>query len=153
MTQFVRLQFVKNLLAALFMFTFAASASAAAAVDTVEIYKSATCGCCTAWATHMREAGFKVLEKNVENPSAIRAKFKMPDRYGSCHTARVGGYVVEGHVPAADVKRLLSERPKAIGIAVPAMPPGSPGMEGPRAVPYNTLLVSEQGQASVYAKH
>jgi hypothetical protein len=77
----------------------------------------------------------------------------MPDRLGSCHSAKVGGYVIEGHVPAADIRRLLKEKPKALGLAVPSMPPGSPGMEGPRAIPYDTLLVARDGTTRVFASH
>ncbi|OGT02197.1 MAG: metal-binding protein [Gallionellales bacterium RIFCSPLOWO2_02_58_13] len=124
----------------------------------VEVYKSAQCGCCKLWAEHLEKSGFKVILHNVDDIPAARKKLGMPDQYGSCHTARVGQYLVEGHVPAADIKRLLKERPRvdghgAIGLAVPAMPPGSPGMESDDPVPYDTLLVGKDGNAKVFAHH
>ena len=90
---------------------------------------------------------------DVNDVPAARQRLGMPERLGSCHTAKVAGYVVEGHVPAADIQRLLKEKPKAIGLAVPSMPPGSPGMESPKPVPYNTLLVQTGGATTVFAKH
>ncbi len=90
---------------------------------------------------------------DVNDVPAARQRLGMPERLGSCHTAKVAGYVVEGHVPAADIQRLLKEKPKAIGLAVPSMPPGSPGMESPKPVPYNTLLVQAGGATTVFAKH
>ncbi|MDP4027666.1 MAG: DUF411 domain-containing protein [Gallionella sp.] len=119
----------------------------------VEVYKSAQCGCCKFWAEHLEKNGFKVNLHDVGDVPAARKKLGMPDRYGSCHTARVGQYLVEGHVPAADIKRLLKERPKAIGLAVPAMPPGSPGMESDDPVPYETLLIGKDGKDKVFARH
>lgn len=123
------------------------------ALPAVEVYKSAECGCCKAWAEHLRKNGFTVSLHDVDDVPAARKKLGMPDKYGSCHTAKVGQYLVEGHVPAADIKRLLKERPKAIGLAVPSMPPGSPGMEGGRRIPYDTLLVSADGGAKVFSHH
>lgn len=119
----------------------------------VEVYKSAQCGCCTLWAEHLEKNGFRVILHDVDDVPAARKKLGMPDRYGSCHTAKAGQYLVEGHVPAADIKRLLKERPKAIGLAVPAMPPGSPGMESDDPVPYDTLLVGKDGKAKIFARH
>ena len=119
----------------------------------VEVYKSPYCGCCKAWADHLKGNGFTVILHDVEDVPAVRKKLGMPNQFGSCHTARIGQYLVEGHVPAADVKRLLRERPKAIGLAVPSMPPGSPGMEGDRSVPYDTLLVSADGTSKVFTHH
>jgi len=123
------------------------------ALPVVEVYKSAQCGCCKSWAEHLEKNGFKVILHDVDDIPAARKKLGMPDQYGSCHTARVGQYLVEGHVPAADIKRLLKERPKAIGLAVPAMPPGSPGMESEHPVSYDTLLVGKDGKAKVFARH
>jgi len=123
------------------------------ALPVVEIYKSAQCGCCKAWAEHLQKNGFTVILHDVDDVPAARKKLGMPDQYGSCHTAKAGQYLVEGHVPAADIKRLLKERPKAIGLAVPAMPPGSPGMESEAPVPYDTLLVGKDGKARVFARH
>ena len=119
----------------------------------VEVYKSVTCGCCGAWVDHLRKNGFEVKTHDVNDVPAERNKLGMPDRLGSCHTAKVGGYVVEGHVPAADIHRLLKEKPRALGLAVPAMPPGSPGMESPRPIAYDTLLVGRDGVTRVFASH
>lgn len=126
--------------------------AAHAASTVVDVYKSASCGCCEAWVQHLRDAGFAVNAHNVDNPSDYRAKYRMPEELGSCHTAVVDGYAVEGHVSASEIKRLLAEKPKAIGLAVPSMPLGSPGMEGPRKDPYDVFLVKMNGQRSVY-KH
>lgn len=119
----------------------------------VDVYKSALCGCCEAWADHLQKSGFTVILHDVGDVPATRKKLGMPDQYGACHTARVGQYLVEGHVPAADIKRLLEEHPKAIGLAVPSMPPGSPGMQDERSIPYDTLLVSTGGTAKVFTHH
>ena len=123
------------------------------ALPVVEVYKSAQCGCCKAWTEHLQKNGFEVILHNVDDVPAARKKLGMPDQYGSCHTARAGQYLIEGHVPAADIKRLFKERPKAIGLAVPAMPPGSPGMESDDPVPYDTLLVGKDGNAKVFTRH
>lgn len=125
-------------------------ANAGAAVD---VYKSPYCGCCGKWVEHMRQAGFDVRTHDVNDVPGTRQRLGMPERLGSCHTAKVAGYVVEGHVPAADIQRLLKEKPKAIGLAVPSMPPGSPGMESARPMPYDTLLVLNNGATTVFAKH
>lgn len=131
-------------------------ASAAQAVQPiVEVYKSATCGCCKEWVRHMRDNGFDVRAHDVADPAAHRAKAGVPDALGSCHTALVDGYALEGHVPASEVKRLLAERPKARGLAVPGMPVGSPGMEvGARVDPYAVLLIGPDGKTySTYARY
>jgi hypothetical protein len=125
----------------------------ASAADAVDVYKSPYCGCCEKWVEHLRQAGFDVRTHDVNDVPAARQRLGMPERLGSCHTAKVAGYVVEGHVPAADIQRLLKEKPKAVGLAVPSMPPGSPGMESPKPVPYNTLLVQAGGATTVFAKH
>lgn len=119
----------------------------------VEVFKSPYCGCCGKWVEHLRQNGFQVNTHDVEDVTAARKKMGMPDRLGSCHTAKIGGYVVEGHVPAADIQRLLKEKPKALGLAVPSMPPGSPGMESAKPVPYQTLLVRTDGTTQVFAQH
>lgn len=121
-----------------------------AAAPVINVHKSAACGCCEGWVKHLRENGFKVEAHNVANPSDTREKMGMPDRLGSCHTAVVDGYAIEGHVPAAEIKRLLASHPKAKGLAVPAMPLGTPGMEGPRKHPYDVLLVLPDGSPQVY---
>jgi hypothetical protein len=125
----------------------------AQSLPSVDVYKSATCDCCGKWIEHMREAGFKVEPHVVTDVPGNRKKLGMPDKFGSCHTAKVGGYVVEGHVPAEDIKRLLTEHPKALGLAAPGMPPGSPGMNIPNAPGYNVLLVEANGASRIFAKH
>ena len=125
----------------------------AQAAERVEVFKSPYCGCCEKWVEHMRKAGFDVVTKDVNDVPAARMAAGMPERFGSCHTAKVGGYVVEGHVPAADVQRLLKEKPKAVGLAAPGMPQGSPGMETNHQQPYDTLLVQADGSSKVFAKH
>ena len=120
----------------------------------VMVYKSESCGCCKVWVEHMQSHGFPVKVENTDNLGPIKERVGLPYGLGSCHTAEVGGYFIEGHVPAADVQRLLTEKPKAKGLAVPGMPVGSPGMEmGDRVDPYEVLLVHEDGTTSVYAKH
>ena len=120
----------------------------------VTVYKTPTCGCCTLWADHMEENGFEVARVDVADLGAVKRQYGIPDSLASCHTAVVDGYVVEGHVPAEDVRRLIQERPGAGGLAVPGMPIGSPGMEVPgvAADRYDVLLISE-GEASVFARH
>jgi len=122
----------------------------------VEVWKSPTCGCCKDWVTHMEANGFRTVVHDTGN-TAVRGRLGIATKYGSCHTARVGGYAIEGHVPAADIRRLLKERPQAIGLAVPGMPVGSPGMDGPeyqgRKDPYNVLLIALDGSASIYQPH
>ncbi len=119
----------------------------------VEVFKSPYCGCCGKWVEHLRQNGFEVKTHDVEDVTAARKKTGMPDRLGSCHTAKIGGYVVEGHVPAADIQRLLKEKPRALGLAVPSMPPGSPGMDSAKPIPYQTLLVRTDGTTQVFAQH
>lgn len=131
----------------------AVTAGSTKALPVVEVYKSAQCGCCKAWAEHLQKNGFTVILHDVDDVPAARKKLGMPDKFGSCHTARVGQYLVEGHVPAADIKRLLKERPRALGLAVPSMPQGSPGMESEHSVPYDVLLVAGNGDATVFAQH
>ncbi len=129
-------------------------ALAAPAGPEVQVFKSPTCGCCGAWVEHMRAAGFTVKVTEVDDTTAARKRLGLPDRYGSCHTATVGGYVLEGHVPAAEVKRLLAAKPKAIGLAVPGMPPSAPGMDVPgRKDPYQVLLVDQQGRVRVFSSY
>ena len=121
----------------------------------VDVFKSATCGCCAKWVEHMRNAGFTVHVSDLAEPELqkIKARYGVPASARSCHTARVEGFTVEGHVPAAEVKRLLKEKPAVMGIAVPGMPLGSPGMEvsGVKAHPYNVLTFDKQGATTVYS--
>ena len=122
----------------------------------VEVWKDPACGCCKDWIDHLRASGFDVRAHETGN-AAAREKLGMPERYGSCHTASVGGYAIEGHVPAREVRRLLREKPVAIGLAVPAMPVGSPGMDGPeygaRRDPYDVLLVRRNGSSLVFQSY
>lgn len=120
----------------------------------VHVFKGRSCACCGAWVRHMRAAGFEVKVTDVDDTAAERKRLGMPGQFGSCHTAMVDGYVLEGHVPAAEVKRLLASGTKAVGLAVPGMPAGSPGMEaGARRDPYDVLLVDASGQSSVFAAY
>ncbi|TSA50884.1 MAG: DUF411 domain-containing protein [Nitrosomonadales bacterium] len=127
-------------------------AASFAAAATVEVYKSSTCKCCAKWVDHMRANGFTVNTNDVGNKEA-RERAGISTALGSCHTALVDGYAIEGHVPAQDIKRLLKERPRATGLAVPGMPHGSPGMEGARSEPYNVLLIDKQGSTTVFSRH
>jgi len=124
----------------------------AQAAETVDVYKSPSCECCAKWIEHLRKAGFDVKAHEVTDIQGNRRKLGMPDKFASCHTSKVGNYVVEGHVPAADLKRLL-KKPKALGLAIPSMPPGVPGMDIPNSPPYETLLVQADGSTRVFAKH
>lgn len=127
--------------------------SAALAAD-MTVTKSPWCGCCSAWIEHMRQAGFEVTVHEEEDLTAIKEKMGVEPKLQSCHTGEVEGYVIEGHVPAEDVLRLLAERPKARGLTVPGMPAGSPGMEmGDRKDAYDVLLIKEDGTTEVFSKH
>lgn len=128
----------------------------AAAQTAGVVYKSPTCGCCEKWVEHMEKAGISLAPKDMSSGELMRHKLKvgLSAQQASCHTAEIGGYVVEGHVPAEDVKRLLAEKPDAIGLTVPDMPIGSPGMEaGDTKEPYDVLLVKKDGSTEVFAKH
>jgi hypothetical protein len=117
----------------------------------VLVYKTESCGCCNAWVDHLRAAGFTVDARDVADLMSIKRDAGVPASHASCHTALVDGYVVEGHVPADQIERLLAERPRIAGIAVPGMPVGSPGMDGPGARPYQVLAFDRQGVNTVYA--
>lgn len=125
------------------------------ALPVVIVTKSATCGCCTGWVEHMRKSGFTVEVHDVLNLDPVKTRVGVPAGKGSCHTAEVGGYFVEGHVPAEDVKRLLVEKPAAKGLALPGMPLGSPGMELPdgRTQPYTVELVANDGSTHAFSHH
>lgn len=122
----------------------------------VEVWKSPSCGCCKEWVAHLEANGFRVSAHDVGN-TGMRGRLGIPVALGSCHTALVAGYALEGHVPAGDVQRLLKTRPVAIGLAVPGMPVGSPGMDGPayggRRDPYQVLLVAKDGSTSVFSSY
>lgn len=124
----------------------------AAGADVI-VYKHPQCGCCAAWVRHMEQAGFDVSVRDEIDPEERWTQHGIPEELGSCHTATVGGYVIEGHVPAEDVYRLLEERPDVRGLAVPGMPVGSPGMEGPNPQPFEVLLLKEGGEVEVYRRH
>ena len=121
----------------------------------VQVYKSPTCGCCANWVKHLQDNGFATRVVEMADLGDIKAKNSVPGPAQSCHTATVDGYVLEGHVPAADVKRLLKDRPAVLGLAVPGMPIGSPGMEVPgvKAAAYNVMSFDRKGQLTVYASH
>ena len=122
----------------------------AAAADGL-MHKDPYCGCCTAWAEHMQKNGVALQSRNEADMSTVKAERKVPADLRSCHTAEIGGYVFEGHVPADLVKKVLKDKPKIVGLAVPGMPMGSPGMEGPSKQSYQVLSFDEQGRRSVYA--
>ena len=126
--------------------------------DLVTVWKTPSCSCCKDWVIHMRKEGFNVVANDVPDTAPVRQKLGLPAKFGSCHTAQVGGYVLEGHVPAQEVKRLLREKTAAIGLAVPGMPVGSPGMEmkgemlGVRDA-FDVLLVTVDGTSRVYQSY
>lgn len=125
-----------------------------ASASTIMVTKTATCPCCKDWVEHMKKAGFKVQVRDVEDLTPLARQLGVPDTLRSCHTSQIGGYVIEGHVPAADVKRLLAQKPKAAGLTVPGMVAGSPGMDqGPIKQPYKVLLFQKSGATRVFAAH
>lgn len=111
----------------------------------VVVYKSPTCGCCNAWIDHLKESGFSVQSHDQQNMEQVKNMVGIPSSLRSCHTAKVGGYLIEGHVPAESIRRMLAEKPQIYGLAVPGMPMGSPGMEGPRVDPYDVVAFGENG--------
>ena len=127
---------------------------ASADLPTVTVYKSPSCNCCAEWVTHMREQGFPVEIQSRFNVKPVKRKVGVPSSLAACHTAVVNNYVVEGHVPAKDVKQLLHENPKVRGLSVPGMPVGSPGMErGNRVEPYEVLTFTPAGDTTVFARY
>ena len=126
-----------------------------AVLPVVDVYKEPTCGCCAKWVDHLKAHGFTVRIRDSGDLAAFRANQRVPSQMRSCHSALVGGYVVEGHVPAPDVRRLLEERPAIAGLSVPGMPTGSPGMEDPngKVEPYDVLAFDRSGNTSVFATH
>lgn len=127
-----------------------------AAPPLVEVWKSPACGCCKDWVKHLEASGFVVRTHDTGN-TAVRLRLGMPIKYSACHTAQVAGYTLEGHVPAREVLRLLKEKPDAVGLSVPGMPRGSPGMDGPalrgKRDPFDVLLVLRDGSASPYQSY
>ncbi|MFH5831473.1 DUF411 domain-containing protein [Halalkalibaculum sp. DA384] len=131
------------------------SGSSATESNSITMYKNATCQCCAKWADYLEENGFEVTQEPTANLQIIKTEHDVPYDMSSCHTAIIGDYVVEGHVPAEDIRNLMEEQPDARGIAVPEMPIGSPGMEMPGrpAEPYKVFLFQEDGSREVYAQH
>lgn len=133
----------------------AADQAARSATPMMAVYKTPTCGCCAKWVDHMRQNGFNVMVTDLNDLSTIKQKHGVPARLQSCHTGVVNGFVIEGHVPAADVKRLLEDKPAVTGLTVPGMPAGSPGMEVPgiRTPAYQVLTFDKAGATKVFATH
>jgi hypothetical protein len=143
----------RNLLAGLPLLFVAAGAEAQIGPSN-HVVKTPGCGCCNDWDAHHRQAGFRVTVANVPDVTPTARRLGVPDDLRSCHTAIAGGYAIEGHVPAADIRRLLRERPAAAGLAVPGMPMGSPGMEhGGHRQPYQTILFTRAGRRTPFAQH
>ena len=151
-----RRQLISSALALAAAFSSPAVLAQARAKPLVRVWKDPNCGCCNDWITYLQANGFEVQSFDTGNAVA-RQRLGMPHALASCHTAQVGGYVIEGHVPAADIHRLLREQPKALGLSVPGMPVGSPGMDGPeygnRRDPYDVLLVQRDGRSSVWSSY
>jgi len=143
----------KELTLGLFLGTALLSTSALAEDPKVMVYKSPTCGCCTKWVSHLKENGFEVETTDLQDLRMIKSMSGIKPEQASCHTAKVGGYVIGGHVPADDIKRLLAERPEARGLILPGMPKGSPGMEVPQPDHYQVLLLGNDGSTAVFAEH
>ncbi|MEH6356891.1 MAG: DUF411 domain-containing protein [Marinobacter sp.] len=134
--------------------SFGSALVSAEAEHSIHVYKSPTCGCCTDWIKHLEENGFEVDISEVDNVTPVKIEAGLTPALASCHTAFIDDYVIEGHVPADDIKRLLSQAPQARGLSVPGMPAGSPGMEmGDRKDPYQVLLFNANGQTKVFAEH
>lgn len=127
--------------------------SAAAAKPHLTVYKSPTCGCCSKWVEHMQANGFTADMTNMPDVSPVKTKHGVPERLTSCHTTLVGGYVIEGHVPAEDVRRLLKEKPAIVGLAAPGMPAGSPGMDVPNSPAFDVIAFDKDGGTRVFATH
>lgn len=128
--------------------------SCSAWASEITVYKSPTCGCCSKWVKHLQANGFDVIAKDVPDVIPYKIRGGVTPRLASCHTAFIDGYVIEGHVPAQDIKRLLLERPTAKGLAVPGMPIGSPGMEqGNRKDAYEVKLIPNEGEPTVFSRH
>jgi hypothetical protein len=127
----------------------------AQSAPTVAVVKDPGCGCCTKWVAHLKRAGFAATVTESAAIDALKDSKGVPRAARSCHTGTVGGYVIEGHVPAVDIKRLLNERPDVVGLAVPGMPSGSPGMEAPdgRVAPYDVIAFDKSGRTRVFASH
>ena len=147
---------IRRRLSLTLIFAAASPLARAQGKPTIEVWKSPDCGCCKDWVAHLEKNGFAVKVNDTGN-NAARSRLGIPAKYGSCHTGQVAGYAVEGHVPAREIHRLLKEKPAAVGLAVPGMPIGSPGMDGseygPRKDPYDVLLVQRDGSATTYQSY
>jgi len=131
-----------------------AGAAGAEPSTSLTVYKSPSCGCCGGWVDHMKAAGFTVTTKDTDEMDTVKAMLGVPADMGSCHTATIDGYVVEGHVPADAVRRLLAEKPEAAGLAAPGMPMGSPGMDnGGASEPYSVMLFTRAGGAETFQRY
>jgi hypothetical protein len=157
MTTPFRRRALLNALAGATFIAIAGARPVRAAAPEIQVWKTPTCGCCNDWIRHLQDNGFAVRAINVPDTAPIRSRAGIPARLGSCHTALVDGYAIEGHVPARDIQRLLRERPKAVGVTVPGMPIGSPGMDGPAygnvQQDYQVLLVRADGSTQVFARY
>ena len=131
----------------------APSVGAAPKQPTITVYKDPGCGCCKSWIEHLIKHGYRVDAKDTPAMTEVKRTLGVPDALTSCHTAVVNGYLIEGHVPAADIARLLKEKPKVAGLAVPGMPMGSPGMEGPRQQHYQVLSFDKNGKTRIFASY
>jgi hypothetical protein len=131
----------------------AASSPSQSAVPTIMVFKTPTCSCCAKWVEHLKSNAFAVKVQEVADTSPYQRQYRVPRPLQSCHTAVVNGYTIEGHVPAAEIKRLLNERPKVLGLAVPGMPLGSPGMESSRNESYAVMSFDESGRTSICARY
>jgi hypothetical protein len=132
---------------------FASSAAAQAQKPLVEVWRSPSCGCCEQWVKHLQKNGFPTKVHSVDDTAPMRRALGISEQQGSCHTAKVAGYAIEGHVPAGDIEKLLASKPKARGLTAPGMPAGSPGMDVPGSPPYDVLLVKQDGTTELYATH
>jgi len=139
-------------IATTFLFSLGFMSFPASAEETVTVYKSPTCGCCKGWVSHLRANGFKVNAIDTNDVEKHKKVSGLPQKLYACHTAHVGGYVIEGHVPASAIKRLLAEKPAVTGLAVPGMPAGSPGMGG-KKVRFPVLTFDEAGKTTIYSTH
>jgi hypothetical protein len=128
--------------------------ASAQAPTPIAVYKDPNCGCCAKWVDHMKASGFTASVTETSDMNAIKTRYHVSEGLRSCHTTIAGGYVIEGHVPAADVKRLLTQKPKGIaGLAIPGMPASAPGMDGTPFASYDVLAFDQTGKTSVFAKH
>lgn len=131
------------------------TASDVSTLQSIVVYKSPTCGCCSSWESYLEDEGFSVKSNSTADMPAIKTKYSVPRSLEACHTATVDGYVIEGHVPAADIKKLLRERPQVAGLAVPGMPPHSPGMQpkGEKPEGFDVLAFKKSGNAEIFTSY